>query len=120
MTENTVKTHENHTIRLTDEAAKHIKSHLEKHPKAIGFHLGVKDAGCSSKKYVTDYVENVSREDKLFHDKDIPIYINKADLIYIAGTEVDYVQDGINKVLKFNNPNATSACGCGESFNIEE
>ena len=107
------------TIRLTESAAKHIQTYLDKHTEALGFRLGVKDAGCSSKKYITEYVTEKKINDKIFHDKNIAIYVATDDLLYVVGTEIDYVKDGINKVLKFNNPNATSECGCGESFNIK-
>lgn len=108
------------SIHLTMAAAQHIQAYLAKHSDAIGFRLGVKDAGCNSKKYVTAYVTTPQANDVQFSDKDITIFVAKDDLLYVAGTEIDYVQEGINKVLKFNNPNATSECGCGESFNIKE
>ncbi len=108
------------SLHLTTAAARHIQAYLDKHPDAIGFRLGVKDAGCNSKKYFTEYVTTAETNDTQFNDKGITIVVAEADLLYVAGTEIDYVKDGINKVLKFNNPNATSECGCGESFNIKE
>ncbi len=104
-------------ISLTANAAEHIENLLRDYPNAIGLRLGVKDAGCNSKKYVTDYVEQQQAQDKVFHDKSITIFVAAQDLPFLAGTEIDYVQDGINRVLTFNNPNVTSQCGCGESFN---
>ena len=80
----------------------------------------MKDAGCSHKKYASSYATAVEADDSVFHDQEIAIYITKSDLRYLAGTEIDYVQDGINKVLRFNNPLAKNACGCGESFDVEE
>lgn len=106
------------SIRLTKAAAKHIADFLGKNPNAIGLRLGVKDAGCSSKKYVTDYVEHQQAKDTVFHDKNITLFVAAEDLPFVAGTEIDYVQNGLNHMLKFNNPNVTSECGCGESFNI--
>ena len=107
-------------IHLTAAAAQHIQTYLAQHPQALGFRLGVKDAGCNSKKYVTDYVETANNNDKIFIDKNIKIFVAAADLLYLAGTEIDYVKTGVNKILKFNNPNTTSECGCGESFNIKQ
>jgi len=115
-----VEQFEQPSIRLSTAAAQHIQAYLAQYPQAIGFRLGVKDAGCNSKKYVTDHVTQQQDNDKIFIDKGIKIFVASDELLYVAGTEIDYVQDGINKVLKFNNPNTTSECGCGESFNIEE
>jgi iron-sulfur cluster assembly protein len=115
-----VKTYTQTPITLTEAAAKHIQQQLQQHDNAIGFRLGVRDAGCNSKKYVTEPIEKAGNDDTQFVDKGITIYVSKADLLYVAGTEIDYAKEGINKVLKFNNPNASSECGCGESFNIDE
>lgn len=108
------------SIHLTPTAAQHIQTHLDNNTNAIGLRLGVQDAGCNSKKYLTEYVTTAQNDDIQFVDKGITIFVSADDLLYVAGTEIDYVKEGINKVLKFNNPNATSECGCGESFNIKE
>jgi iron-sulfur cluster assembly protein len=114
----TAQQHHQHPLRLTTAAAKHIAKKIAATPNAIGFRLSVKNAGCNSKKYVTDYLTKIDDNDVSFVEHDITLVVRKEDLLYIAGTEIDYVQDGINKVLKYNNPNVTTACGCGESFNI--
>lgn len=113
-----IQTSSGNPLRLTQAAAAHIQEKLNALPNAVGFRLATKDAGCNAKKYVPSYVNESSTDDMEFVDHEITIFINKADLIYIAGTEVDYVKDGINKVLKYNNPNVSTECGCGESFNI--
>ena len=114
----TVKQFKPKGIHLTAAAAEHIENFLRYYPKAIGLRLGVKDAGCNSKKYITDYVEQQQATDKVFHDKNIAIFVAADDLPFVAGTEIGYVKDGVNQVLTFNNPNVTSECGCGESFNV--
>ena len=114
----TVKHYNKTGITLTDTAKQHIKNHLQRHPGCIGFRLSVKDAGCNSKKYVTEYVQQTLENDTCFVINGLSIFISKADLLYLAGTKIDYVKEGINHILKFNNPNVTTACGCGESFNI--
>lgn len=118
MTDSIVNTHSGNPVTLTPAAAKHIQQKLTATPAAIGFRLAVKDAGCNSKKYVTDYVTTANSNDISYQEHGITLFINKNDLLYLAGTEIDYIQDGINKILKYNNPNVSSECGCGESFNI--
>lgn len=105
-------------IEVTPAAAEHIQNVLAKHPDAIGFRLGVKNAGCNNKKYMTDIVTQSTDDDVKFDANGIAIYVNRNDLLYVAGTEIDYARKGLNQVLTFNNPNATSQCGCGESFDI--
>ena len=113
-----IQTSTSNPLSLTSAAAAHIQQKLNALPEAVGFRLATEDAGCNAKKYVPSYVSQSEADDIEFIDHDITIFINKADLLYIAGTEVDYVKDGINKVLKYNNPNVSTECGCGESFNI--
>jgi iron-sulfur cluster assembly protein len=119
MTSTILHTNSGNPLSLTEAAAEHIQQKLNALPEATGFRLATQDAGCNSKKYVPSYESNAEPDDLEFIDHNISIFIKKSDLIYIAGTEIDYVKDGINKVLKYNNPNVTTACGCGESFNIK-
>jgi len=104
-------------ISVTESAAKYIKKQFEKNDTRA-FRLGVKNAGCNSKKYTSEYTNEKSETDKEFIDKGVHILIDKADLPYLIGTEIDYVKDGLNRTIKFNNPNVSTACGCGESFDV--
>jgi iron-sulfur cluster assembly protein len=105
-------------ITLTPSGAQHVKKMLEKNHAAF-LSFGVKDSGCNAKKYFIDFVREKSNDDKTFLSHGIEILVNKHDLLYLAGTEIDYVTEGLNKMLRYNNPNVKSACGCGESFDIE-
>lgn len=118
MTTNIVQTDNGNPVTLTPAAAKHIQQKLDASTDMIGFRLATKDAGCNSKMYVPSYASKAEENDLEFTDHGITLFIDKDDLIYLAGTEIDYVKDGINQVLKYNNPNVTTECGCGESFNI--
>lgn len=115
----TVNTYTPKAIQLTEAAAQHFEQYLAKHADAIGLRLAVKEAGCSNKKYVTEPVITPNTDDQMFTSHGISIYVQTGDLRYVAGTEIDYVQDGINRVLKYNNPLAVNACGCGESFDVD-
>ncbi|WP_375146560.1 iron-sulfur cluster assembly protein IscA, partial [Vibrio parahaemolyticus] len=84
----------------------------------IGLRLGVKTTGCSGMAYVLEFVDELNEEDEVFDFSGVKIIIDKKSLVYLDGTELDYVKEGLNEGFEFNNPNAKSECGCGESFNV--
>ncbi len=107
-------------ITLTDSAVKHLQKTLQKKTEALGIRFGVKNAGCSGMSYVLDFVLEVKPDDHIFETAGVKVVVDPVSLEYVQGTEIDYVQEGLNATPKFNNPNVKSACGCGESFNIEK
>ncbi|MCV5275403.1 iron-sulfur cluster assembly accessory protein, partial [Escherichia coli] len=78
----------------------------------------VKTTGCSGMAYVLEFVDELNEEDEVFDFSGVKIIIDKKSLVYLDGTELDYVKEGLNEGFEFNNPNAKSECGCGESFNV--
>ena len=80
--------------------------------------LGVRKTGCSGWAYTVEMEDHISPDDSVFEDKDIKVVIDAESLPYLAGSEIDFVADGLNRTFQFNNPNATEECGCGESFTI--
>jgi iron-sulfur cluster assembly protein len=107
-------------ITLTDSAVKHLQKTLQKKTEALGIRFGVKNAGCSGMAYVLDFVLEAKPDDHIFETAGVKVVVDPVSLEYVQGTEIDCVEDGLNASLKFNNPNVKSACGCGESFNIEK
>ncbi len=106
---------------LTPSAIQHIKKILAKQVREKCFRLSVKRSGCSGFSYVVDYVDSVHSEDLKFSiDDELVVFVDRASFPILQGVCIDYVQNGINGTLKFINPNQTAACGCGESFSIEE
>lgn len=105
-------------ITMTESAASRVKSFLDNRGKGIGLRLGVKTTGCSGMAYVLEFVDDLNEEDEVFELSDVKIIIDKKSLVYLDGTELDYVKEGLNEGFEFNNPNAKSECGCGESFNV--
>ncbi len=105
-------------ITLTDSAAKHIQNFLDKRANSLGLRLGVKTSGCSGMAYVLEFVDEAAPEDQLFEDKGVKVFVDPKSLIYIDGTELDYIREGLNEGFKFNNPNVSDQCGCGESFTV--
>lgn len=106
------------TVTLTPSAVKHIKKQLAKYPDAIGIRLGVRKSGCSGYKYETEWVESQHSSDLVFHTDSVDIFVKEEHLPVVNGIEVDFVTEGVNSLFKFNNPNATAECGCGESFSF--
>jgi len=106
------------SISLSEPAAERVKSFLENRGKGIGLRLGVKTTGCSGVAYVLEFVDEVNEEDSVFEERGVKVIVDTKSLVYLDGTQLDYVKQGLNEGFEFNNPNAKSECGCGESFNV--
>jgi iron-sulfur cluster assembly protein len=104
-------------ITLTENAAKHIRRQVEK-AGGIALKLGVKKVGCSGLAYTFDIATEVGPEDERFVSHDAQVLIERRNLPFLDGTSVDFVRKGLNESFRFDNPNAKSECGCGESFNV--
>ncbi len=105
-------------ITLTASAAKHINSFLEKRGKGVGLRLGVKTSGCSGYAYVFEVADEIGEDDVVVEDHGVKVIVDPKSLLYLDGTELDYTREGLNEGFKFNNPNVTDTCGCGESFTV--
>jgi len=106
-------------ITLTERAAERVKSIMAKSetPK-IGIRLGVKNGGCAGMEYTMDYAEEKQPLDEIVEDKGVTILIEAKALLFLLGTEMDWEEDKLSAGFRFNNPNQTDACGCGESVTI--
>ncbi|MGL5291961.1 MAG: iron-sulfur cluster assembly protein IscA [Vibrionaceae bacterium] len=105
-------------IILTDAAAQRVQSFLQKRGKGIGLRLAVRTSGCSGMAYVLEFVDEINEEDQVFEQKGVKVIVDSKSLLYLDGTELDFAKEGLNEGFKFNNPNVTSECGCGESFHV--
>ena len=105
-------------ITMTETAASRVRTFLENRGKGIGLRLGVKTTGCSGMAYVLEFVDELNEEDSVFEHSGVKVIIDQKSLAYLDGTELDYVKEGLNEGFEFNNPNAKSECGCGESFDV--
>jgi iron-sulfur cluster assembly protein len=105
-------------ITMTEPAAKHVAAFLSNRGKGIGLRLGVKTSGCSGMSYVIEFVDVLNDDDEVFIDKGVKVVVDKKSLLYLDGTELDFVKEGLNEGFEFNNPNIDGECGCGESFNV--
>ena len=105
-------------ITLTENAAEHIHSFMEKRGKGVGLRIGVKTTGCSGLAYVLEFADEIDSDDQVFESQGIKILVDPKSLVYIDGTELDYTKEGLNEGFNFENPNVKDECGCGESFTV--
>ena len=80
--------------------------------------IGSENGGCAGLHYSMDYVSEISDGDEVVEQDGVTIVIDPKAILYLLGTEMDYVEEKFSAGFKFNNPNETSACGCGESVEI--
>jgi iron-sulfur cluster assembly protein len=106
------------SISLTPSAAQHVQSYLASRGKGEGIRVGVKTTGCSGLAYVLEYVDEVRAEDMVFESEGVRVFIDPKSLVYLNGTEMDFIKEGLNQGFKFQNPNSKAECGCGESFTV--
>ncbi|WP_341508962.1 iron-sulfur cluster assembly protein IscA [Photobacterium damselae subsp. damselae] len=105
-------------ITITEAAASRVSTFLANRGKGIGLRLGVRTSGCSGMAYVLEFVDELEEGDEMFEEKGVKIIVDAKSMLYLDGTELDFAKEGLNEGFKFNNPNVSSECGCGESFNI--
>ena len=105
-------------VTLSQAAADHVAGQLASRGKGLGIRLGVTTSGCSGMAYVLEFVDEPAPEDQVFEGHGVRIYIDPKSLVYLEGTELDFVKEGVNEGLQFRNPNVSAECGCGESFNV--
>lgn len=106
------------SITLTAAAAGHIRRCLDERGKGLGIRVGVHNSGCSGLAYKLEYVDKFEIDDQVFEDQGITLVIDGKSRIYLDGTQLDFVREGLNKGFKFVNPNEKGRCGCGESFSV--
>ena len=105
-------------LTITEAAAKHVGSQLTARGKGLGIRVGVKTSGCSGMAYVLEFVDELETEDQVFEDHGVKVIVDPKSLVYLDGTELDFVKEGLNEGLQFRNPNVAGECGCGESFTV--
>jgi iron-sulfur cluster assembly accessory protein len=105
-------------LTITERAAKKIGQILKAEPSGAMLRLSVMGGGCSGFQYKFD-VENAKADDDVLIERDgVTMLIDPVSLQYLAGSEVDFVDDLIGASFKVNNPQAKTSCGCGTSFSL--
>ncbi len=105
-------------ITLSEKAAQRVRTFLINRGSGLGVRLGVKTTGCSGMAYQLEFVDDINDDDTVFEDRGVKIVIDAKSLLYLEGTHLDFVREGINEGFRFENPNVKGECGCGESFTV--
>ncbi|NWG22940.1 MAG: Fe-S cluster assembly scaffold SufA [Pseudorhodoplanes sp.] len=106
-------------MRLTEAAAARIQELMSKADRPVaGLRVGVKNGGCAGMAYTMEYAQQANPSDEVIEDKGVRILIDPKAVLFLLGTEMDYKTDKLSSQFVFNNPNQTSACGCGESVQL--
>ena len=101
-------------MKLTEAAADRIKAIMAKADKPFaGVRVGVKNGGCAGMAYTMEYAESAEKFDEVVEDKGVKLLIDPKAVMFLLGTEMDFKVDKLSSTFVFNNPNQTSACGCG-------
>src|SRR5690606_8727866 len=82
--------------------------------------FGIRRTGCSGWGYTVDIADAVADDDEVFEHAGVRLLVDRKALPFVDGTEIDFRRDGLNAAFVFRNPNATGACGCGESFTVDD
>ena len=113
----TAKEDESSVLQLTPSAVSEVKRRLEKENKTFGLRLGVKGGGCSGLSYLIEVGEK-KEGDMVITKYGFDIYLDAKSSLYLKDTVLEYQGGFQGSGFKFDNPNATNSCGCGESFSI--
>jgi iron-sulfur cluster assembly protein len=106
------------SLTVTPKAALQIRKALAKRGGGVGLRLAVKTSGCSGYAYALEFADARQPEDLAFESEGVLLLVDATSLPLLDGTQLDWVREGLNEGFKFHNPNATAACGCGESFAV--
>ena len=111
---------EKRDVTVTEAAARKATELLSAHGKeGAAIRVFVKSGGCSGYSYGMAIDDRMLEDDNLFEDRGVRVVVDKMSLPLLRGSEVDYVENMMGGGFSVNNPNATSACGCGSSFRTD-
>src|ERR1700741_1044501 len=106
-------------LLVTDSAAERIQALLAKRGKpAVGARIGVRSRGCSGLSYTLEYADEKGKFDEVVEDKGVTILVDPKAVMFILGTEMDFIEEKLERGFTFRNPNEKGRCGCGESFHV--
>jgi iron-sulfur cluster assembly protein len=106
-------------MSITDAAAERVRAVIASAEKPVaGIRVGVKNGGCAGMSYTVEYAESVNPLDEVVEDKGVKVLVDPKAILFLLGTRMDVKTDKFSSTFVFENPNETSACGCGESVAI--
>ena len=105
-------------LSVTAKAASQIRKAIAKRGGGVGLRVAIKTSGCSGYAYALEFADEAAPEDLRFDSEGVTVLVDAQSLPMIDGTQLDWVREGLNEGFKFDNPNASATCGCGESFAV--
>ncbi|MBI1276460.1 iron-sulfur cluster assembly accessory protein [bacterium] len=107
-------------MSISDKAAERIQALLAKAEAPVaGLRISVTTKGCSGLSYKVEYADAAKTGDEVINDKGVTVMVDPAAVMFLIGTEMDYVETRVKSGFEFNNPNESGRCGCGESFYVD-
>jgi iron-sulfur cluster assembly protein len=107
-------------IKLSEAAAARIRDIMANTDgKVQGVRVGVTNGGCAGMSYTMDYAEAPQAFEEVVEDQGVKVFIDPKAIMFLIGTEMDFVREKLGARFVFNNPNQTAACGCGESVTLK-
>jgi iron-sulfur cluster assembly protein len=107
-------------MRLSEAAAARIRDIIANGDgKVQGVRVGVTNGGCAGMNYTMDYAEAPQAFEEVVEDQGVKVFIDPKAIMFLIGTEMDFVREKLGSRFVFNNPNQTAACGCGESVTLK-
>ena len=106
-------------MQLTEAAADRVRTLIENAERPMaGLRVGIKKGGCAGMEYTMEWAEEQKPFDEIVEDKGVKVLIDAKAIMFLLGTQMDFQTSSLKSGFVFNNPNQTSACGCGESVQI--
>ncbi|OLP60000.1 heme biosynthesis protein HemY [Xaviernesmea oryzae] len=106
------------SVTLSDSAARRIGQILKKDPEKSAMRVSVEGGGCSGFSYKFDLVGDAGEDDLVLEKGEARVFIDSLSLVYMDGSEIDFVDNLLGQSFQIKNPNAVASCGCGTSFSI--
>jgi len=107
-------------IKLSEAAAARIREIMANaEGKVQGVRVGVVNGGCAGMNYTMEYAEAPQAFEEVVEDQGVKVFIDPKAIMFLVGTEMDFVREKLGSRFVFNNPNQTAACGCGESVTLK-
>ncbi len=106
------------SITITDRAASRIREIVAKEPGKAALRIAVNGGGCSGFQYEFNLADAIADDDLVIESGGAKALVDPVSQGFLAGSQIDFVDDLMGQSFRITNPNATSSCGCGTSFSI--
>ena len=106
------------SVTISDAAARRIASILGSAPEKQALRVSVEGGGCSGFSYKFDLVEDQQDDDMVLEKDNAKVLIDQLSLVYMDGSEIDFIDNLLGQSFQIKNPNAVASCGCGTSFSV--